>query len=96
MRRTQAQQIGEIIDEFLQAEHLDTQLDEHRACALWPQIVGYGVNRYTVSRDVRGGVMYVRLTSAALRNELMLNRSRLVTLINETLGRDVIHDIVFQ
>lgn len=96
MKRTQAQQIGEIIDEFLKAEHLDTQLNEQRACAIWPQVVGYGINRYTVSRDVRDGVMYVRLSSAALRNELMLNRSRLVQHINEALGREVIHDIVFQ
>lgn len=96
MKRTNAKPIGEIIEGFLQQEHLDTQLDEHRASALWPQIVGPGINRYTISRDVRDGVMYVRLSSAPLRNELMLNRSTLVDHINKALGRQVIRDIVFR
>jgi hypothetical protein len=96
MKRTQAKSIGQIIEGFLKLEHLDTQLDQHRASALWPQIVGPGINRYTISRDVRDGVMYVRLSSAPLRNELMLKRSSLVKLINDALGCSVITDIVFQ
>lgn len=77
-------------------EQLDTQLDEYRASALWPQLVGPGINRYTVSRDVRNGVMYVKLSSAALRQELMMGRSQLARRINDMLGREVIRDIVFQ
>lgn len=95
MKRTQAQQIGEIINGYLKQENLDLALDEHRASALWPEIVGQGVNRYTMRRWVKDGVMHVQLSSAPLRNELMLNRSRIVALVNEALGREVIHDIVF-
>ncbi|MBR1804337.1 MAG: DUF721 domain-containing protein [Muribaculaceae bacterium] len=96
MKRTHARSIGDIIEGFLKEEQLDTQLDEYRASALWPQVVGPGINRYTVSRDVRGGVMYVRLSSAVLRNELMMGRSSLIQRINEALGHEVIHEIVFQ
>ena len=96
MKRTHAHSIGDIIEGFLKEEQLDTQLDEYRASALWPQVVGPGINRYTVSRDVRGGVMYVRLSSAVLRNELMMGRSSLIQRINEALGHEVIHEIVFQ
>ncbi|MBQ0121125.1 MAG: DUF721 domain-containing protein [Bacteroidales bacterium] len=95
MKRTQAQQIGDIINGYLKQENLDLALDEHRASALWPEIVGQGVNRYTMRRWVKDGVMHVQLSSAPLRNELMLNRSRIVALVNEALGREVIHDIVF-
>lgn len=96
MKRTEAQTIGQIVDNFLQHEHLDTQLDELRASALWPQVVGHGINRYTASRHVAGGVMTVHITSAPLRNELMLMRSNIIQRINEALGRDVIHEIVFK
>lgn len=96
MKRTQAKSIGDIIEGFMKEEKLDTQLDEYRASALWPQVVGPGINRYTVSRDVRNGVMYVRLSSAVLRNELMMGRSSLIKRINELLGRETIHEIVFQ
>lgn len=95
MKRTEAKTIGEIVQDYLKQENLEHALDEHRASALWPQIVGQGINRYTVSRWVKDGVMHVQLSSAPLRNELMLNRSRVVKLINEALGREVITDIVF-
>lgn len=95
MKKTQAKQIGDIVNEYLKKENLDLALDEHRASALWPQIVGAGINRYTVTRWVKDGVMHVQLSSAPLRNELMLNRSRVIQLINDALGREVIKEIVF-
>lgn len=96
MKRTEAKNIGQIIDELLKKENLDIALDEHRASALWPQIVGDGINRYTIRRYVKDGVMTVHLSSAALANELMLNRDALITRINEALGREIIREIIFK
>ena len=96
MKRTEAKNIGQIIDDLLKKENLDVALDEHRASALWPQIVGDGINRYTISRSVRDGVMTVRLSSASLANELMLIRASIIQRINEALGRDIIHEIIFK
>ena len=96
MKRTSAQSIGEIFNEFLRQERLDTQFNEQKALSLWPEIVGPGINRYTVSRTVKGGVMTVTISSAALRNELMLSRTAIITRINEALGGEVIKNIIFR
>ena len=96
MKRTEAKNIGQIINDLLQKENLDVALDEHRASALWPQIVGDGINRYTVRRFVKDGVMTVHLSSASLANELMLNRERIIKHINEAIGRDIIREIIFK
>ncbi|MBR5673469.1 MAG: DUF721 domain-containing protein [Muribaculaceae bacterium] len=96
MKRTEAKNVGQIINDLLKKENLDVALDEHRASALWPQIVGDGINRYTISRSVRDGVMTVRLSSASLANELMLIRASIIQRINEALGRDIIHEIIFK
>ncbi len=96
MKRTEAKNIGQIINDLLKKENLDVALDEHRACALWPQIVGDGINRYTIKRYVNNGVMTVHLSSASLANELMLNRDRIIVRINEALSRDIIHEIIFK
>ena len=45
MKRTEAKNIGQIINDLLKQENLDVALDEHRASALWPQIVGDGISR---------------------------------------------------
>ena len=96
MKRTEAKNIGQIIDDLLKKEKLDVALDEHRASALWPQIVGDGINHYTIKRYVNNGVMTVHLSSASLANELMLNRAALIARINEALGREIIHEIIFK
>ena len=96
MKRTEAKNIGQIIDELLKRENLDVALDEHRASAMWPQIVGDGINRYTIKRYVNNGVMTVHLSSASLSNELMLNRDSIIQRINEALGREIIHEIIFK
>jgi predicted nucleic acid-binding Zn ribbon protein len=96
MKRTNAQTVGEIINDLLKQENLQGKLDEHRAVAIWPEIVGQGVNRYTVSRSVKDGVLYVSLSSASLRNELMLSRTLLLKRINEALGGDIIKEIIFR
>ena len=96
MKRTDAKNIGQIINDLLKQENLDVALDEHRASALWPEIVGDGINRYTIRRYVHNGVMTVHLSSASLANELMLNRASIIQRINEALGREIIREIIFK
>ena len=96
MKRTSAMSVGDIINEFLKQERLDTKVSEHRALALWPEIVGPGINRYTVDRSVKNGIMTITLSSASLRNELMLSRYSLINRINEMLGSEVIKNIIFR
>ena len=96
MKRIEAETVGEIITRLLKAENLEEKFDAQRVAALWPDIVGQGINRYTVDRYVRGGVLYVTISSAPLRNELMLNRSRLVDRINDFIGKRVIREVVFR
>ncbi|MBR4829045.1 MAG: DUF721 domain-containing protein [Muribaculaceae bacterium] len=96
MKRTEAKNIGQIINELLKQENLDVELDEHRASALWPQIVGDGINRYTIRRYVKNGVMTVHLSSASLANELTLKRALIIQRINEALGREIIREIIFK
>lgn len=96
MKRTNAKSVGEIIQDLLQKENLNVSFQEHQATAVWPEIVGQGINRYTIARWVDNGVLYVRLSSASLRNELMMSRTILKQRINEVLGNDIIKDIIFK
>ena len=96
MKRTEAMQIGEIIDNYIRQENLETEMNEQKAAYVWADVVGYGINRYTVSRSVHNGVMTVHIASATLRNELMMNRSMLIKRINEAVGAPVITEIIFK
>ena len=96
MKRTEAMKVGDIIKKLLKEDNIDRQFDEQKVVYLWPEIVGSGINRYTVSRYVKNGVLYLHLSSAALRNELMMSRTALIKRLNEAVGSEVIHDIVIR
>ncbi|MCM1520057.1 MAG: DUF721 domain-containing protein [Lachnoclostridium sp.] len=93
MKRTDPQRLGEFIDKVLSQAGISDRLDEYRICAIWPEIVGPGINRHTMRRFVDNGVLHVYLNSAPLKNELLFNRAALVKALNDAVGRQVINDI---
>lgn len=96
MKKVQAQTVGDIITDLLKKEHLDGKIDEQRILAQWPEVVGTVINRYTVSRYIQNRVMYVHLSSASLRNELMMHRTRLIASLNGIVNKEIITDIVLK
>ena len=96
MKKTQAQTVGEIINSFLKKENLDGKIDEQKIVSQWHEVVGPAVNRYTISRYIKDGKLFVHLSSAPLRNELMMHKSRLITALNNLVGRQVISDIIIK
>ncbi|MCM1348975.1 MAG: DUF721 domain-containing protein [Firmicutes bacterium] len=95
MKRTEPKSIAEIIRESIDRAGMSDTVAQQRACYLWPEVVGPGVNRYTFKRYVERGVLHVYITSAALKNELSFNRTALVEQINRAVGSQAITSIVF-
>ena len=58
--------------------------------------MGQGIARYTGEVVIRNRVLYVQLRSSVLRQELYMNRKRLVQKLNEHVGAQVIENIVFR
>lgn len=96
MKRTEAKSIAQIIGDFMQQEDIEDAVLEQKALRLWQQVVGPGVNRMTTERYVENGVITVKISSAALRNDLMLTRTAIIAQLNELVGKPVIREIVFR
>ncbi len=96
MKQGEAKSIGKIMSEYLNPAELDDSINERRLESLWGEVVGPYINRLTLSRRVKNRVLHVVVTSAPLRNDLMINRSSLVRRLNEAAGANVIDDIVFR
>ena len=95
MKRRQEEQVGDVIRQFMRAEGIETPYNEFRIVQAWPEVMGPGVNRCTDKIYVKGGVLYVHLTSSVLRHELFLLRQRLIQRLNDYVGAQVITKIVF-
>jgi hypothetical protein len=93
MKRVEPKLVKDIIDQALYSGDNSRKALEQRASYLWPEVVGSGVNRYTLRRYVADGVLHVYLTSAPLKNELSYCRDSIIKSINEIIGSDVISAI---
>lgn len=96
MKRNDAEQIGKLIRNFLRQESLESPLNEQRLINAWPEVLGPVFASYTREIYIKNQVLYVHLTSAALRQELMMGRELLVRRLNAHVGAQVITDIVFR
>lgn len=94
MKRTYPKHIAAIIEEAMNRAGLTDGLNDRPAAAVWADVVGPSINRYTLRRYVDHGVMHVYLTSAPLKNELSYSRAALVEAINKAVGADVVKEIV--
>ena len=95
MQKTDPKSVRQIIDQIMDKSARKSDILEMRASALWPDIVGPGVNRYTLRRYVKNGVMYVHLSSGALKQELSFQRQEIINAINRILGKEVLREIRF-
>ena len=90
-----AEQIGKLIQQYLRQESLESPLNEQRLLDAWPQVLGPAAS-YTSNLYIRNQTLYVHLTSAALRQELMMGRELLVRTLNQRVGATVITNIIFR
>lgn len=94
MKRQKATQIGDLINQFLRQEGLESPLNEHRVLHAWKDVAGDVVNRHTGRMFIKNGVLYVEIKSAAVKSELMMRRSDLTRRLNEQVGAQVVQSIV--
>lgn len=85
-------EIGDAIIEYLRENGLEQSVLDVQIEEVWPQVMGDVVNRLTRSVEVRDGVLYVRVNSAALKTQLFENRFELVRKLNEAVGAKAIRD----
>lgn len=96
MKRNDPEALGNVLNRFLREEGLETPLNEFRLIEAWEKVLGPGVANYTENLFIRNQVLYVHLTSAVLREELMMGRELLVKNLNQYVGATVISNIIFR
>ena len=85
-------EIGDALIQYLRESGLEQAVLDVQIEEVWPQVMGDVVNRLTRSVEVRDGVLYVRVNSAALKTQLFENRFELVRKLNEAVGAKAIRD----
>ena len=93
MAKHKAQPIGSLLAEFLRGTEVERTLLERKVPELWTQILGSSVAPFTGDIQVKDGVLYVHIHSAALRQQLFEQRFLLIKKLNAALNTNLLKDI---
>lgn len=88
--------LSDALKEFVSENNLQSGLDKVNVEHAWEEMMGNGVNSYTTSVKLNGDTLYVQLTSSVLREELSYGKEKIITMLNEALGRKLIKKIILK
>jgi predicted nucleic acid-binding Zn ribbon protein len=72
------------------------KIDEARVVETWATIAGDRVNAVTESVWMKSDTLFVKISSAAWRQELHMNRRAWRDRLNDALGREIVGEIMFR
>ena len=86
--------LGELIKEFYEVHRGSEYLDEQKVLNSWKEVVGPFIASHTIDLSIKNHVLFVRVDSDALRNELNYSRSLLIKNLNDLVGKEIITESV--
>tara|TARA_B110000285_G_scaffold229568_1_gene294536 strand:+ start:925 stop:1218 length:294 start_codon:yes stop_codon:yes gene_type:complete len=85
------------IEQFIRVNRMQSKMDEVDIVLAWKSCFGKMVDRQTRSIRLKaGGQLWVSLESGPLKEELLMNKTKVVERINEQIGRKIIKELVIQ
>ena len=96
MKRKGAESFADVIKNLLSSYQLDEKIKEVQLVEAWEKVVGKNINAYTKEKYIKRKTLYVHLSSAILRKELMMSKAVLIKSLNEAVNDTVINNIVFR
>lgn len=95
-RHNEHLKIGDILKEFVETNKLQGGLDKIEVRDAWESIMGKGVNHYTTAIKLDRNTLYVQLSSSVLREELSYGKEKIIAMLNEAVGKDIVKKLVLR
>ena len=95
-RGEKSSSLGSLIRQLVHRLGMDGRLSESEAVLVWPEVVGAEIAVRAAAVSIEAGLLTVRVSDAAWRNELSYLKPDLIRKLNTRLGKTVVSDIKFR
>lgn len=95
-RNNDHKKLSDALQDFVSSNKLQTGLDKVNARDVWNKQMGPAIEKYTTSLKLDGSTLYVQLSSSVLREELSYGKEKIVRMLNEELGKDLVKKLVLR
>ena len=96
MLKKNDQKINEILKEMMNSKKLKPKLQQEKVKSIWERIMGPSIVRYTSNIHLRQAKLYINIDSAPLKQELLYGKEKILKMMNEEMGEEIIEQVIIR
>lgn len=86
--------IEEIMQLFIKENNLTKGMQKIKVEETWSKMMGPGITTHTTSVKLQNNTLVISLNSSVLREELTYGKDKIIKMMNEELGEEVIKKLM--
>ena len=87
--------LKEAIDKFLKVYRLDKKYGQIEVAKAWEKTMGTYIQSKTRKLHLNGTVLYIKLESSVIGQEIMNEKTKVIANLNEAIGKNIVEEILF-
>ena len=92
-KRGELKNISKVVEEVFSQKHFRIGIDNIRVQDAWVKTMGDNIQKYTYKVYYKRGILYVKLKSSVLKEELTFEKAKIIKLLNKELGKEYIKEM---
>ncbi len=88
--------IGDAIQQFLKGSRLKGDIQALQIDEIWEKLMGKTIARYTDRIHIINGTLFITTNVAPLKQELLYQKEKIRSRVNEAFGNSDIKEVVIQ
>jgi hypothetical protein len=94
-KSTEVSPIKNVVADMIDKFKLKSKFAEISIADAWRKTLGENVSKRTQKLVVKDRKIFVKLESAALKNEILMNKNLIISRLNQAIGENAIDELVF-
>ena len=94
-RKKNEEPIKDVIQRLLETYKLHGRINNAKIIDNWEKMMGKTIAKHTTGLYIKQGILYVRINSASLKQEMFLHKKKIKEIVNNFVGSNHIDDISF-
>ncbi|MFV0306091.1 MAG: DUF721 domain-containing protein [Moheibacter sp.] len=95
MRKENKQSLGDAIKRMISDLGMEDKILAIQVEELFTEMMGTPIMKYVEQTKVSKQILYVKMDSPALKNELQYGKSKIIAHINGEIGKNYLNDVKF-
>ena len=93
-RFSEEKSLKDLLQNFKSTEKLSKGFTQMAIEEAWNSELGPAIKGYTITLQLTKGKLFVKLSSSTLREELSYGKHKIIDMLNEKVGEDVVRELI--